>query len=255
MKVLIIEDEIPAAKQLNKWLQQLIPQIEILDTLDSVESAISWLKQPPEAVSLIFMDIQLADGLSFDIFQQVPITSPVIFTTAFDQYTMKAFKVNSIDYLLKPIDPKELKRALEKYQRFFAQAAPSVINYQEVLAAIQSQQQPDYKKRFLVKSGSELRFIQTPGIQYFFSEESLVFAQLANGQKFHLDYYLDQIEKRVNPAQFFRINRKLIVQLNAIHKIHTYFNSRLLLDLKPATAFDAIVSRDRVADFKQWLDQ
>lgn len=255
MKVLIIEDEIPAAKQLRKLLQQQVPHIEILDTLDSVESAVAWLRQPTKAASLIFMDIQLADGLSFDIFQQVPITSPVIFTTAFDQYTMKAFKVNSIDYLLKPIDPEELNRAMNKYQRFFAQAQAPVINYQEVLAAMQSQQQPDYKKRFLVKSGPELRFLQTSSIQYFFSEESLVFAQLANGQKFHLDYYLDQVEKLVNPAHFFRINRKLIVQINAIQKIHTYFNSRLLLDLKPATTFDAIVSRDRVADFKQWLDQ
>ncbi|HKK75975.1 MAG TPA: LytTR family DNA-binding domain-containing protein [Saprospiraceae bacterium] len=255
MKVLIIEDEIPAARQLQKLLREQNQQIEVLDILDSVEGAVNWLHKSAAKVQLIFMDIQLADGLSFDIFQQVTINSPVIFTTAFDHYTMKAFKVNSIDYLLKPIDPQELTGALEKYQQFFMQPNGYTINYQEVLAAIQSQQQPTYKKRFLVKSGQELRFINTDDIQYLFSEDSLVFAQVAQKQKFHLDYSLDQIEKLVNPALFFRINRKLIVQLNAIHKIHTYFNSRLLLDLSPQTEFDAIVSRDRVPDFKQWLDQ
>lgn len=253
MNVLIIEDEIPAARQLSKLLKEQLPEINIVTTLDSVEASINWLKQPRQLVQLIFMDIQLADGLSFDIFQQVKIESPVIFTTAFDHYSLKAFKVNSIDYLLKPIDPQELNRALNKYLHFFNQHPPA-INYTEILSAIQSQTQPDYKKRFLVKSGQELKFILTDEIQYFFSEDGLVFAQLANN-KFHLDYYLEQVEKLLDPTLFFRINRKVIVHLNSIQKIHTYFNSRLLLDLKPVANFDIIVSRDRVSDFKQWLDQ
>jgi DNA-binding LytR/AlgR family response regulator len=254
MNVLIIEDETPAANQLSKLLNKQLPDLHIVETLDSVESAVNWLRSPTQLIQLIFMDIQLADGLSFDIFQQVRIESPVIFTTAFDHYSLKAFQVNSIDYLLKPIDPDELNRALTKYQHFF-QHNGKAIDYTEVMAAIMSQNQPEYKKRFLVKSGQELKFIFTSQIQYFFSEDGLVFAQMPKGNKYHLDYYLEQIEKLVDPNLFFRINRKVIIQISSIHKISTYFNSRLLLELKPNANFDIIVSRDRVSAFKQWLDQ
>jgi DNA-binding LytR/AlgR family response regulator len=251
MRILIIEDEIPAAKQLKKLLVQALPEIEILDVLDSVERAVSWLVAPPILPEIIFMDIQLADGLSFDIFNQVHIKSPVIFTTAFDQYTLKAFKVNSIDYLLKPIDPEALNAALQKHQAFYL--PPEDYNYAHLLKAIQ-QQTPKYKQRFLIKTGQELRFINTSDIHYFHSEEGIVFAQLVSKFRYNIDFTLDQLEELLDPASFFRINRKLIVCLKSIQKIHTYFNSRLKLDLRPLPNFEVIVSRDRVPGFKLWLD-
>lgn len=251
MKVLIIEDEIPAAKQLKKLLQKALPSIKFLAVLDSIESAVKWLKAPSDQAELIFMDIQLADGLSFDIFQQVEVRTPVVFTTAFDQYTLKAFKVNSIDYLLKPIDPDALQEALQKYQQFYL--PPGAINYTQLLRTIQ-QQTPTYKQRFLIKSGQELRFVNTSEIQYFYSEEGMVFTQLAPKFKYNIDFTLDQLDELLDPNAFFRINRKLITNLSAIQKIHTYFNGRLKLDLQPTPSFDIIVSRDRVQGFKQWLD-
>lgn len=251
MKVLIIEDEIPAAKQLKKLLQKALLNIEILAVLDSIESAVKWLKIPTDEAALIFMDIQLADGLSFDIFKQVEVKTPVIFTTAFDQYTLKAFKVNSIDYLLKPIDPDALQDALQKYQQFYL--PKEAINYSQLLQTIQ-QQAPVYKQRFLIKSGQELRFVSTAEIQYFYSEDGMVFAQLPQKFKYNIDFTLDQLEDLLDPNSFFRINRKLITNLSAIHKIHTYFNGRLKLDLQPVPSFDIIVSRDRVQGFKNWLD-
>ena len=252
MRVLIIEDEIPAAKQLQKLLQKALPSIEVLAVLDAVESAVNWFSQTTDQPALIFMDIQLADGLSFDIFNQVEITAPVIFTTAFDQYTLKAFKVNSIDYLLKPIDPEALQDALQKYQQFYL--PKDGFNYQQLLSTIRQAQSPTFKQRFLIKSGQELRFVTTADIQYFYSEDGMVFAQLSNTFKYCIDHTLDQLEDLLDPAFFFRINRKLIISLGAMQKIHTYFNGRLKLDLQPLPNFEVIVSRDRVQNFKLWLD-
>lgn len=252
MKVLIIEDEIPAAKQLQKLLTKAMPSIEIIAVLDAVETAVNWFVKNQDQPALIFMDIQLADGLSFDIFKQVKITAPVIFTTAFDQYTLKAFKVNSIDYLLKPIDPDALQDALQKYQQFYLPKED--FNYQHLLQTIQLQQTPKYKQRFLIKSGQELRFVSTNEIQYFYSEDGMVFAQLSNKFKYNIDFTLDQLEDLLDPNDHFRINRKLITSLNTIQKIHTYFNGRLKLELQPKPSFEVIVSRDRVSRFKLWLD-
>jgi len=250
MRVLIIEDENPAARNLSRQLLSLRPGFEVLDVLDSVSTAVSWFKQQPEP-DIIFMDIQLADGLSFDIFSHVEVKAPIIFTTAFDQYTLKAFKVNSVDYLLKPIDPEELRLAIEKFEEL--RQPTSAQTLQQLIQAIQK---PDYKERFLVKSGQQLIYLPVHTIAYFFSEDGLVFAQQESGKKHVLDFSLDQLEKLVDPQQFFRINRKFILQLSAIRKIHTYFNNRLKLEIHPDTAaIEVIVSRDRVSDFKQWLDQ
>jgi DNA-binding LytR/AlgR family response regulator len=249
MRVLIIEDEKPAARNLSRHLLDLRPGFEVLDVLDSVSTAVAWFEQQPEP-DLVFMDIQLADGLSFDIFTQVELKVPVIFTTAFDQYTLKAFKVNSIDYLLKPIDPEELDQAIRKFEKL--RQPPSAQTLQQLIQAIQK---PDYKERFLVKSGQQLIYLPVQSIAYFFSEDGLVFAQQESGKKYVLDFTLDQLEKLLDPEHYFRINRKFILKLSAIQKIHTYFNNRLKLEIHPDTGeVEVIVSRDRVNDFKQWLD-
>lgn len=252
MKILIIEDEQPAAKRLSQLIKNHLMSAEIIETLDSVEAAVKWLKKFP-APDLIFLDIQLADGLSFDIFKQVEVKSPIIFTTAYDQYTLKAFKVNSVDYLLKPIDPQEFSKAIDKYHQFFQQKK----DYDDTVIKdlLISLQQKEYKERFLVKMGQQLTYLPTNEIAYFFSEDGLVQAQHRAGKRYFVDYSLDQLEGILNPNFFFRISRKLIVKIESIAKIHTWFNSRLKLDLVPKMDFDIIVSRERVGDFKKWLDK
>ncbi|MFT4760815.1 MAG: DNA-binding LytR/AlgR family response regulator [Paraglaciecola sp.] len=252
MKILIIEDEQPAAKRLAQLIKNSLPSAEIIEAIDSVESAVKWLRNFP-APDLIFLDIQLADGLSFDIFKQVEVKSPIIFTTAYDQYTLKAFKVNSVDYLLKPIDPQEFTEAIEKYNEFFQQEKGyDDTALKDLLASLQ---QKEYKERFLVKVGQQLSYLMTKEIAYFFSEDGLVQARHQSGKKHFVDYSLDQLDGVLDPKHFFRISRKLIVKIDAIAKINTWFNSRLKLDLAPKIDFDVIVSRERVGDFKRWLDK
>ena len=252
MKLLIIEDEKPAALRLHQLLQQQRPQADVLALIDSVEKTVQWLQNHP-GPDLMFLDIQLADGLSFDIFREVEVQAPVIFTTAYDQYTLKAFKLNSIDYLLKPIDPQELEQALAKFDRFFGKAP--YLDTQALESLIQSFQVPEYKERFIVKIGQQLTYIQIDDIQYFYSEDGLLFAQMRDRKRHVLDYTLDQLDGLLNPKAFFRLNRKAIVHINAIHKVSPYFNSRLIVELRPQPEFEVIVSRDRVSDFKNWLDK
>ncbi len=251
MKVLIIEDEIPAAKRLRNLITQHCPEAAVMDVVDSVEGAVQWLNTF-ECPELIFMDIQLSDGLSFDIFNQTEVVSPVIFTTAYDQYALKAFKVNSVDYLLKPIDPKELECAFEKFKNLHQQSQE--YDRTAIQSLISSITQKEYKERFLVKVGQQLNYLQVKEIAYFYSDDGLVYA-LTNANRRHvLDYTLEQLHDVLDPKHFFRINRKIVIHIDAIHKIHTYFNSRLKLELVPRTDFEAIVSRERVGDFKSWLD-
>ncbi len=248
MNVLLIEDEQPAAKRLTKLLTDLRPNLRVLDVIDSVEATVSWLRTFP-APDLLFMDIQLADGISFDIFRQVDVRTPVIFTTAFDEFTLKAFKVNSVDYLLKPIDPDELAAALHKFDLLQPASAPPALE-----KLLQQLAPPTYKERLMVKTGQQLGYVPVSSLAYLYSDEGLTFAVDTAGKRSILDYTLDQTEGFLSPKQFFRISRKLIVNLQAIHKIHVYFNSRLKLDLLPPPAFEVIVSRERVGDFKAWLD-
>lgn len=251
MKVLIIEDEIPAAKRLAKLVMQFRPNAQILEVIDSVDGAIKWLNTF-EKPDLLFMDIQLSDGLSFDIFNHTEIQSPIIFTTAYDQYTLKAFKVNSVDYLLKPIDPDELEKAFLKFDKIFRQ--PQSYDTSAIENLLKVMTQKEYKSRFLVKVGQQLTYIPVEDISYFYSDDGLLCAKTINGKRHILDYTLDQLEQVLDPSQFFRINRKIITRINAINKIHTYFNSRLKLELLPKTELEVIVSRDRVGGFKKWLD-
>ncbi len=252
MNILVIEDEQPAAKRLANLIADFRPQAHILSMIDSVEGAVKWLRAnaPPD---LMFLDIQLADGLSFDIFNQVPVQSPVIFTTAYDQYTLKAFKMNSVDYLLKPIDPEELAQALSKFDLLFGKK----ISYdlQSIQQLIQSMTQPTYKERFLVRVGQQMIYISVSDIQYFYSEDGLAYAKTTDNKRHLVDYTLEQLDESLDPKYFFRINRKVITHVNAIQKIAPYFNSRLKLEIKPKADFDVIVSRERVNDFKKWLDR
>ncbi|MEM1120026.1 MAG: LytTR family DNA-binding domain-containing protein [Bacteroidota bacterium] len=253
MKVLIIEDERPAAKRLAKLVKQFRPAVDILEMIDSVENAVEWLdtyKKP----DLIFMDVQLADGVSFEIFGQTEVTSPIIFTTAYDEYALQAFKVNSLDYLLKPIDPEELEKALCQYDDYYQNQRKTVDN-SSIEQLLQSLTKREYKERFLVKIGQQLTYLKVQDIAYFYSEDGLIFACQHSGKRHHLDYTLDQLGEILDPADFFRINRKIITQLPSIKKINTYFNSRLKLELAPTTELETIVSRDRVGDFKRWLDK
>ncbi|MBK8878747.1 MAG: response regulator transcription factor [Haliscomenobacter sp.] len=251
MNILIIEDELPASKRLSSLLVQFRPQAQILAALDSVKAAVQWLQQHP-APDLIFLDIHLGDGLCFEIFRQIQVRSPAIFTTAYDQYTLQAFKLNSIDYLLKPIDPEELQAALLKYDQLHGHT----ISYdpQIIQQFIQGMQQPEYKARFLVKMGNTLGFVPVQDMRYFYSEDGLVFGRIAEGKKYALDYTLESLETLLNPREFFRINRKVILQANSVSRIHPYFNNRLKLDLLPAPDFEVVVSRERASAFKEWMD-
>lgn len=252
MNILIVEDEQPAAKHLRNLIWEYRPQYNILDAIDSVENAVKWLRVNA-APDLIFLDIQLADGLSFDIFNQVSLQSPVIFTTAYDQYTLKAFKLNSVDYLLKPIDPEELGHALAKFDQFFGKK----MNYdlQTIQQMIQNISQPQYKERFLVKVGQQMNYITVVDIQYFYSEDGMAYAKTADNKRYLVDYTLEQLEEILDPSEFFRINRKVITHIQAIQKIAPYFNSRLKLEIEPKAGFDVVVSRERVNAFKEWLDR
>ncbi|MEM9918920.1 MAG: LytTR family DNA-binding domain-containing protein [Bacteroidota bacterium] len=252
MKIIVIEDEKPASRRLVRLIGECRPQAKVESVLDSIERSVKWLAQN-DMPDLIFMDIQLADGMSFEIFKKIRISVPVIFTTAFDQYTLKAFKVNSVDYLLKPIDEEELMAAFEKFDTYFRANTSS--DQSSIDRLLQSLQKPSYKERFLVKAGHQLSYISVEDIAYFYSKDSMVHARMKDGRQHVIDYTLDQLEGQIDPSCFFRINRQIITSIKAIRKIHTYFNSRLKLDLLPAGDLEVIVSRDRVGDFKQWLDR
>lgn len=251
MKVIIIEDEKPAAEKLWKAIQQADPSIEIIAVLNSVKSSIDWLQQNP-LPELLFMDIDLGDGLSFKIFDTVKINSPVIFCTAYDEYWQEAFEHNSIDYLLKPVKQEKLETALNKYHKLKQHFA---LNFQQLQ---QWQRHPAgyaYKKRFLVKRGIDYVSVKTDDIAYFYATHKLVCMVDNKNQKFIIDQSLAEIEKQLDPANFYRVNRKYFVQQNAIKKIKSYPKSKLQLELEPVLQEDIIISQENVAAFKEWMAQ
>jgi DNA-binding LytR/AlgR family response regulator len=250
MRVIIIEDEAPAANRLVKLLHSHNDDIEIVKKIDSVESSVAYLNMA-ENIDLIFMDIQLADGISFDIFEKVNITTPVIFTTAFDQYTLKAFKVNSIDYLLKPIDEIELQKSLEKYQQLHQKKDNNFSD--KMIKLLQDINAVKYKERLLIKRGQQLSYLKTENTAHCFADGKLCYAVDFNGTKFLLENNLSQLEEQLQPNSFFRINRHLLVNIETIKKVHTWLGGRLKLEIAPVTAAETIVSRERVNDFKEWL--
>ena len=251
MKILLIEDEPQAAQRLEKLTKSIVPEATILASIDSVKKAVSWLTSNT-APDLILMDIQLADGISFSIFDQCEVKSPVIFTTAYDEYALKAFKVNSIDYILKPVDEADLRTALNKYQTLTAPAESKLL---ESIGHAMNMLTKKYKERFIVKVGEHLKSIETKEILFFFSLEKTTFAQTSDGRKHILDYTLDQLETMVNPVDYFRINRKYMVHAKSIQDMISFTNSRLKLRLQGSDDSDIIVARERVQEFKEWLDR
>ena len=199
------------------------------------------------------MDMQLADGLGLDIFQQTEVKAPVIFTTAFDQYTLKAFKVNSIDYLLKPIDEKELANAVKKYRKLYPKEENDLSK--KILKLVQEMNVANYKERLLIKRGQQLSYLKTEATAYCFADGKLCFAVDFNNNKYLLENNLTQLEEQLQPKKFYRINRQLMVNIDAIKKVHTWLGSRLKLELLPPATVDTLVSRDRVNGFKDWLGQ
>ncbi|MCB0374534.1 MAG: response regulator transcription factor [Sinomicrobium sp.] len=251
MNVIIIEDERPSARRLTRMLDKL--GIEVNHMLHSVEEALQWFRQHPHP-DLIFLDIQLSDGLSFDIFDAFEIKSAVIFTTAYDEYALQAFKLNSIDYLLKPIDEDELAAAIKKYRRLLPEKQRTAIDFEDIKKMLVNPVEREYKKRFTVKVGQHLKIVAVDEVECFYSENKATYAYTGNGKNYLLDTTLDTLEYELPPEHFFRVSRKFFININAIKDIVAYSNSRLQLKLHHFGEQDIIVSRERVKDFKDWLD-
>lgn len=249
--VLIIEDERPSARRLKRMLEKL--GVEVSEILESVEESVKWFKNNPNP-DLIFLDIQLGDGLSFEIFEAVTVKSAIIFTTAYDEYALRAFKLNSIDYLLKPIDEVELQAALEKFKTFKPTAQPASLNFEEIKKLLIHPTQQEYKKRFTTKVGQHIKIIEVEEVVCFYSENKGTYVQTIEGRNYLLDTTLEQLETELAPDAFFRINRKFIVPIHAIKDIISYTNSRLELKLTKYDTVQVIVARERVKDFKLWLE-
>lgn len=252
MKIVIIEDEHLAAKRLKDLILKNNPEAEILEILVSIKRSVEWFRNNPHP-QLLLCDIQLADGLCFEIFEQVQINCPVIFTTAYDEYALKAFKLNSIDYLLKPIDYEELTLALTKFEKLYPNKETVPLSPSFSIDDLIQSFGPQHKNRFVVKVGLHLKPIEISDIQYFFSLEKSSFLCTSQNKNYDLDYSLDQIEKLCNPKQFFRISRKYLVNIAYIQQIAAYSNSRLRVQFKNSDVDDAIVSREKVTQFKNWL--
>lgn len=250
LDILIIEDEHLAAKRLIRLLKEIDPQINILDTIDTVKNAVTWLQT--SKADLIFMDIHLADGNSFSIFEQVQIDTPIIFATAYDQYAVKAFKVNSVDYLLKPIEKEDLARSIEKYRTSRTGLQPQVIA--ELLNSLQ-EPQSHYQKRFIVTAGDKIRSIVIDEVAYFFGQQKYVFLISKDKRKYIVDYTLGKLEDLLDPEQFFRINRQFIIGFGAIQNMYAYSKSRIKIELDPPSEIEAIVSIDKAKRFKEWLNR
>ncbi|HPF52776.1 MAG TPA: LytTR family DNA-binding domain-containing protein [Draconibacterium sp.] len=250
MKVVIIEDERLAAEKLEDLLVKVEPGIEVLKLLESVEESVNWFTQH-SAPDLVFMDIQLEDGISFEIFESVKIQSPIIFTTAFDQYAIRAFKVNSVDYLLKPIVKEDLARAISKFNQLHQGEAELEAKVAKVIEQFSSR----YKSRFLIRIGVRFQSVPVSKICTFFVEERSTFLQTIEGKRYDLDYSLDQLQSMVNPEQFFRVSRNFLVNINCIEEIISYSVTRLKLKLENGPQEGVIVSRDKVSEFKRWMDR
>lgn len=249
MNALIIEDETPAAKRLESILVEF--GIKVLAKKECVTSAIDWLEKNKENLDIIFSDIQLEDGTSFEIFEVVNTNIPIVFTTAYSEFALKAFQVNSIDYLLKPFSKEAVKQALEK------QNNRKVNDTSEKIRALINELQPtkNYKTRFLTSMGKHISVVFVKDIELFFSEEKILYAFLKNGHRVFLDGTIEKIVKKIDPEKFFQINRKCVISCDAIHQMKSYRNSRIKIHIKHFDCFDLIVARERVKDFKNWLEE
>ncbi len=257
MKILIVEDEDLAVKKLQKVLASVDESAEVVGVTHSIQSSVDWL-QKNDTPDLILMDIELADGQSFEIFERTEVKSTVIFTTSYDEYAIKAFKVNSADYLLKPIQKEDLEAALEKYRQlkkhYSNGGSQAVFNVESLVKELQQKLQPkEFRKRFLVKNAQKLVSIEVDDIAYFYSDGRLNFFKTNDNKKFVVDYTMDELEEMLDPEKYFRISRSFYVSIESVDQIHDYFGNRLILHLKPAVDKEALVSREKVTDFKKWM--
>lgn len=251
MKVLIVEDEELAVNKLVKTLSGIDNTIEIAGITDSIESSVEWFQNNPTP-DLVLMDIELSDGQSFEIFNLTKINSPVIFTTSYDEYALKAFKVNSVDYLLKPVQKNELKAAIEKFKDNF-KATPAS-NLENLMKELQQKlETKNYRKRFLVKNANRLTSVEVEEIAYFYSDGRFNFFKTYDNKKMIIDYTMEELQDMLDPDRFFRISRAFYIALKSIDKIEDYFGNRLILQLKPAIEKEAVVSREKVTEFKLWM--
>ena len=250
MRALIIEDEKPAARRLNRMLEK--EGVTVITMLHSVAESIAWFKNN-EHPELIFLDIQLSDGLSFEIFDVVDVVSPVIFTTAYDEYALQAFKLNSIDYLLKPIDEEDLSIALKKYENFKPQTQNITDSFEGIKKMLLGESIEKYRERFTLKIGQHLKMINVEDVECFYSENKTTYLHTLSGRNYPIESTLENLDKELDPKYFFRISRKFHININHIKDIIAYSNSRLIIKLSSYSDHELIVSRERVKDFKKWL--
>lgn len=252
MKILIVEDEELAVKKLQKTLAAVDDTAEVVGTAECIKSTVEWLQNNP-APDLILMDIELSDGQSFEIFNLIEVKSPVIFTTSYDEFALKAFKVNSVDYLLKPVQKEELQAALNKFKKL-KEDSKSDLNIESLVKELQQKLQPkEFRKRFLVKHAQKLVSIEITDIAYFYSDGRLNFFKTTDNKKFVVDYTMDELEEMLDPERYFRISRSFYVSIESVDKIDDYFGNRLILSLKPAVDKESLVSREKVTEFKKWM--
>ena len=249
MKVIILEDESRAASHLERLLLKVAPEMKVIARLETIRQAVPFLAAHPE-IDIVFSDVQLADGLSFEIFRQVDTRCPIIFTTAYDHYAIEAFKTNGIDYLLKPVEEGRLKQAIDKSRMF----SPGMM-FEKLLTLQHLTSDKTYKTRFLVKVGEKIKSIPVEEILAFYSLEKATYIHTLTHRDYCIDYSIDQLETMLNPGSCFRINRKYIVSIKACTQILTWSNSRLKLKIEGFEDEDIIVARERIQDFKAWLDQ
>ncbi len=258
MKVLIIEDEPFAQQELKRLLGKLNVEIEILEMIDTVEDSVAWLKSNP-APDLIFLDIQLADGLSFEIFKQIKIEAPVIFTTAFDEYAIQAFRLNSVDYLLKPIKIGDLKNAMAKLdamkKQFASHEQVSLGITPEQLQSLLQLGKPEYKSRFIARVGDQIKYVPVGEVAYFYAEDNVVFMVTTKSDRYIIEHSIEELDGLVDPKDFFRLNRGVLAHIGSINKVYKYMSSRLKIELKPETEKEILVSRARVSEFMEWMER
>ena len=255
MKILIVEDEELAVKKLQKTLLGIDRMAEVVGVTDSIQGTVDYLKNNPQP-DLILMDIELSDGQSFEIFNLTQVKGPVIFITSYDEYALKAFKVNSVDYLLKPVQKEELEAALKKYRELKKPGDGKTDNadINNLIRELQNKLQPkEFRKRFLVKQAQKLVSIEVDDIAYFYSDGRLNFFKTNDNRKFVVDYTMDELSEMLDPEKYFRISRSFYVSIDSVDQIHDYFGNRLLLHLRPAVDKEALVSREKVMDFKKWM--
>jgi DNA-binding LytR/AlgR family response regulator len=250
MNAIIIEDEKLSAEHLSNLLKRIDASINVMATFDTVKKSVDAFQKGMKA-DVVFVDVHLADGLSFEIFQKVQIDTPIIFTTAYDEYAIKAFKLNSVDYLLKPIGAEDLRVAIDKLKKF-NQSHTSIVK--DIANAYQNLNK-QYKNRFMVKMGDSIVSVKTEDVLHFIAEDGITLLVTNTSKRYPVDYTLDQLAELVSPEQFFRINRKVLISINAVQKVSSYFNSRLKINSDLLDDESAIVSRERVNEFKAWLDK